>query len=271
MCRTVLAPNGTAPRIERRLIAKRVFDLVAGQRVLDGAARVLAVSRAEDRQLRAMGIPPASIRVIPNAVDLEECVSPPASGGFRARWGIDSEPLVVFLGKLTPRKRLDVVVRAIDRLGRRETRLVIAGNDMGSLGPTRALVHALGLDARVTFAGLLRGRERLEALADADVVVYPSEHEVFGLVPLEALLAGTPVIVAGDSGCGEIVGAVPGGQVVPVGEVDALARAIETVLEAPGRWREDAAASRTPIRSAYGAEVVCEQVERMYREMAADA
>ena len=78
---------------------------------------------------------------------------------------------------------------------------------------------------------MLRGRERLEALADADVVVYPSEHEVFGLVPLEAILSGTPVVVADDSGCAEVVGAIDGGQIVPLGDAAALADAIERVLE----------------------------------------
>ena len=132
----------------------------------------------------------------------------------------------MFLGKLTPRKRVDVLVRAFAQLQRRDAWLVIAGNDMGAGGDTRSLVRSLGLEARTVFTGLLRGQERLDALADADVVVYPSQDEVFGLVPLEALLSGTPVIVAGDSGCGEIVSQTGGGQVVPLGDVDALARAI---------------------------------------------
>src|SRR5438477_176357 len=78
--------------------------------------------------------------------------------------------------------------------------LVVAGNDRGALGDAQSLVKRLGLGFRVVFTGLLACRERLEALADADVVAYVSEHEVFGLVPLEALLAGTPVVVGDDSG-----------------------------------------------------------------------
>src|SRR4030095_9177665 len=89
--------------------------------------------------------------------------------------------------------------------------LVIGGNDMGSGDATRAAVHQLGVEARTIFTDLLQARARLELLASADVVVYPSEHEIFGLVPLEALLAGTPVVVADDSGCGEVVRPVGGG------------------------------------------------------------
>src|SRR6185436_16167317 len=100
---------------------------------------------------------------------------------------------------MTPRKRLDVLVDAFAMLEPRTSRLVIAGNDMGAGDHARARVRSHRLEERVTFAGLLHGSERLHALADADVVVYPGEHEVFGLVAIEALLCGTPVVVADDS------------------------------------------------------------------------
>ena len=268
----VLAPNGTAPRIERRRLAKRVFDVAMGRRILHGAARVLAVSTAEQRQLLALGVDAAVVRVVPNPVDLDEFTSPVARGRFRARFGLPdgpSAPLVMFLGKLTPRKRVDVLARAFAQLDRRDARLVIAGNDMGAGTGTHALVHELGLDARTIFTGLLRGRERLEALADADVLVYPSQDEIFGLVPLEAILSGTPVIVADDSGCGEIVSRTGGGQVVPAGDVEALARAIAAILDAPSSWRAATVPAAGIIRSAFGGDVVCAQLEQVYIDMVA--
>jgi glycosyltransferase involved in cell wall biosynthesis len=130
------------------------------------------------------------------------------------------------------------------------------------------LVDRLGLARRVEFTGLLAARERLEALADADVVVYASEYEVFGLVPLEALLTGTPVIVADDSGCGELVRSVGGGLVVPVGRSDALATAIDDVLTRTSEWRSAAADAGVRIRSTYGEEVVCSRLEEVYAEVA---
>jgi glycosyltransferase involved in cell wall biosynthesis len=265
----VLAPNGTAPLIERRLFAKRVFDRLAGTRVLRGAARVLAVSAAEHAQLRALGVPPLAIQLIPNPVDLEEFEIPVPRGQFRRRYGLTPDPFVLFLGKLTPRKRLDVLVRAFAQIGRTDARLVIAGNDMGAGADTRALVRALGLDERTLFTGLLRAEERLEALADADVMVYPSEHEIFGLAPLEALLSGTPVIVADDSGCGEVVRAAGGGHVVPLGDSVALARAVDDILGRAGAWRRAAADAGVRVRAVYGGEVVSEQLERLYKDMVA--
>jgi glycosyltransferase involved in cell wall biosynthesis len=177
----------------------------------------------------------------------------------------------MFLGKLTPRKRLDVLAQAFAQLGRPEASLVIAGNDMGAGAGARSLVRALGLERRTYFTGLLRAQQRLEALTDAAVVVYPSQHEIFGLVPLEALLSGTPVVVADDSGCGEVVRATGGGQVVPLGDAGALARAINDVLDGPSRWRAAADAAAVRIRAAYGDDGVCAQLEQLYGEMVASA
>jgi len=259
----VLAPNGTAPRIERLRVVKRAFDVAVGQRVIDRAGRVLAVSDSEQQQLASLGVRRTAIALVPNPVDLDEFAKPVQRGRFREQHSLGTEPLVLFLGKLTRRKRVDVLIRAFSQL-QADARLVIAGNDMGSRAPAEALVQSLGLRERTLFTGLLTGAERLEALADADVVVYPSEHEIFGLVPLEAMLSGSPVIVADDSGCGAIVATLRGGQVVPVGSVEALAAAIRRVLDAPAVWRELAAASQTQIRSGFGDAAVCAELEAVY-------
>ena len=262
----VLAPNGTAPRIERRQTAKWVFDQIAGHRVMRQAACVLAVTDAERRQLLDVGVPERVIRVIPNPVDVDEFSSPSAPGRFRQRLGIGRAPLVAFLGKLTPRKKTDDLVKAFAQLRRTDARLVIAGNDMGAEGRTRAVARDCGVTQRTVFTGLLREADRLELLADADVVVYPSSDEIFGLVPLEALLSGTPVVVADDSGCAEVVAVTGGGQVTPLGDARAIARAIERVLEAPAMWQERVTQATGYIRNTYGGPAVSAQLEGLYEE-----
>jgi glycosyltransferase involved in cell wall biosynthesis len=263
----LLAPNGTAPNIERRRLAKRAFDVCFGQRVLDGAARLLAVTEAERHQLADLGVATRRIRVVPNPIELDEFTPAPVRGRFRARLRA-AGPLIVFLGKLTPRKRVDLLIRAFATLADKTATLAIAGNDMGGGAAAHAVARDAGVSFRTTFLGLVSGRDRLELLADADVVVYPSEHEIFGLVPLEALLAGTPVIVANDSGCGEVVSATGGGLVVP-GSVTALSAALGEILADPRRWRSEAAAAAGRVRSRYAPDVVCADLERVYTELTA--
>src|SRR6185369_9429790 len=126
--------------------------------------------------------------------------------------------------------------------------LVIAGNDMGGTAEARQLAASLGIGERTHMTGLLAGRDRLDALTAAAVVVYPSQREIFGLVPLEALLCGTPVIVAGDSGCGEVVRGTGGGQVIPYGDPSALANAIDTALADLPAWHDAASRARPVVR-----------------------
>jgi len=265
----VSAPNGTAARIERRQLLKQVWDTVWGDHDLAGAGAVLAVSQAERAQLLARGVEPQRLRVVPNPLDLDEFEPPPARGHFRQQHDLGNAPLVVFLGKITPRKRIDVLMAAMPRLHMHAARLVVAGNDMGGGTAVGRLAATLGIADRTMFTGLLTGRARLDLLADADVVVYPSAHEVFGLVPLEALLCGTPVVVADDSGCGEVVGGLEGGQVVALGDPAALAAAIDSVLASPQAWRARAAVGASAVRERFGGSVVAEQVDALYRELLA--
>jgi len=126
---------------------------------------------------------------------------------------------------------------------------------------------ALGTDPRVLRLGTLTGRDRLDALAAASVVVYPSKDEVFGLVPLEALLAGTPVIVCSDSGAGEIVGTIGGGHIVPPGDHASLAGAITSILDTNGLWRQRARIAGGRIRQRFGSDAVCDRLDALYREV----
>ncbi len=263
----VSAPNGTAPRLERRHLMKRVWDALWGDADLAHAAAVVAVSEAERRQLHEMGMPPSRVRVVPNPIDLDEFAHVPDRERFRRLWSPGGEPIVLFLGKLTPRKGVERLVAVMPRLAHHRARLVIAGNDMGGLGSVQAAVNVHGLGASTVLAGLLEGRDRLDALAAAAVLVYPSADEAFGLVPLEALLCGTPVVVAGGFGCGEIVGTLEGGQVVPHGDLEAMAAAIDGVLAAPAAWRDRARAAALDIRRRFGADAVAGQLEALYREL----
>ena len=231
---------------------------------MNGAARVLAVTDAERRQLARLGAPP-SVCVVPNPLALEEFEPPPARERFRETWAVKG-PIVAYLGKLTPRKRVDVLVQAFAQL-RVAATLVMAGNDMGSgERVTRAAVNQLRVEARTIFTDLLQARARLGFLASADVVVYPSEHEIFGLVPLEALLAGTPVVVADDSGCGEVIAATGGGLVVK-GERRFASIGHRSHPRCARALEGGGGGGSQARQGTYAPDVVCAQLEQVYAEL----
>jgi glycosyltransferase involved in cell wall biosynthesis len=161
------------------------------------------------------------------------------------------------------------LARAFAALPGGDAMLVVAGNALGAGDALDREAARLGLGPRFCRVGLLRAEDRLSALADADVVVYPSQHEVFGLVPLEAILCGTPVVVSDDSGCGEIVSQVGGGLVTRQGDAGMLSAAIGTVLADPGRWRGEAVAAQAKVRARFAAPAIGERHEALYRELLA--
>ena len=165
------------------------------------ADRVIAISEMVQRRLvRQYGVDPARIRVVYNTVEYGEGPSGP-----RERM-TDGERVVLFLGRVTLQKGPDYFIEAAAKVAHvvPNARFIIAGTgDMLPRIVERAV--ALGIGHRVTFTGFV-GREDGDRLYRmADVFVMPSVSEPFGLVPLEAMKQGTPVIVSRQSGVSEVL------------------------------------------------------------------
>jgi len=223
----VISPYGTAPRIERHQAAKWVFDRLFWDRVFFQARHYHALSRLEKDQLQDLGISPEKISVIYPGVNLEEFSEIPPRGEFRRRYRIpETDKVILYLGRISPRKGIEHLLQAFGAIGGNGFRLVIAGNDWGYQAFLERLARQQGISGRIVFTGLLSGKERLSAYVDADLLVYPSTLEAFGLVPVEALLCGTPVIITRQSGCAEILGKIGDVPIIEYGDVPGLKKCI---------------------------------------------
>jgi glycosyltransferase involved in cell wall biosynthesis len=257
----ILTGHGTIPRIERFQTIKKVYDFMIGKWQLNNAAGYVAVSSAERRSMRRLGLPADKIRVIPNGINPMEQAQ---LGLFRKQWGLDpQEKMILFLGKITPRKGVQHLVRAFARI-RDRARLVIAGNDMGYASKIRSLISELRLQERVLWTGLLNDERKLEAFRDADLTVYPSVNEAFGLVPLESILSGTPVIVCDDDGCGQIIRKTGAGDLVPWGDSRALSFAIRKRLE-EGKKSSELLAAQEKIRIRFDWHLIAQKMTKFYQ------
>lgn len=264
----VFTGNGTVPAIERYVLIKRVLDLFGADAILEHAAACVAVSEAEIPQYTDAGVERTRVRVIPNGIRLSEFADLPPRGSFRRAFGLGDGPLLVFVGKITPRKGVDVLLRALARLPD-AVQLVVAGNFMMPEAPIRAIVEQLHLDDRVRFPGLLLGEARNAAYVDADVVAYPSTDEIFGLVAAEALMCRTPVVVCDDSGCGEVVRAAGGGRLVPYGDPGALAGALQALLDDRAERDRCATSGRRYVEEHLSWERIAAETRELYREVIA--
>jgi glycosyltransferase involved in cell wall biosynthesis len=159
---------------------------------------IVAVSKQVERELLEIGVPSERIRVILNGVDLQEFSPGEAK---RQTWGLpEGVALALFAGNAqTPRKNLDTVLRALAQVP--ELHLVVAGTTTGTTYPQ--LIASLDLSKRVHF---LEHRSDVPELMKAvDLLVFPSRYEPFGLVVIEAMAAGLPVITASTTGAAELV------------------------------------------------------------------
>jgi glycosyltransferase involved in cell wall biosynthesis len=265
----VLTANGTLLRHERKQHLKLLWDMLVSGRIPGRAARCVVVSNAEHRQHLQAGLPADKLVEIPNGLDLGEFSPLPPRGLFRRRLGIAPErPMVVYLGQLSPRKGVEHLVSAFNRDSPAGAVLVVGGNDMGGGRLARAVADP---EAPVHFVGLLEGEERIQLLVDADVLVYPSTAEVFGLVPFEGLLSGTPAVVGDDCGCGELIGGAGAGLLVRHGDVTSLRGRIQQLIEDRAQASDMVERGRSYIRDHFAWPRVAQMHRTMYEQVVAEA
>lgn len=233
----ILQAHGSVLPVFQKEYLKKFYDLVWGYAILSNASKNIAVSKTERDQYIKMHIPESSIEIVPNGIDIPEFSHLPEQGQFRKKYGISpEEKIILYLGRLHKSKGIDYLVDGASSLigtGSRK-KLVIVGSDEGFLESLKDQIERLQISENVIITGALYQTEKLEALVDADVLVYPGPIEIFGLVPFEAIMCGTPVIVSRGCGGGEMIEEAGCGYLVKYGDTDELKERIETLLRDPG-------------------------------------
>jgi glycosyltransferase involved in cell wall biosynthesis len=246
------------------------------QRIAIGVDRVVATTEHERRELITMGADPDAVRVVPCGVDLTRFK--PRSPRLRRRRG---RPRVVVVSRLVERKGIGNVIEAIAELD--DIELVIAGGPPASRLDVdsearrfRSLARRVGVADRVRLVGAVP-RERVPALLQsADVVACCPWYEPFGMVAVEAMACGVPVVASATGGLAEtVVDGVTGALVTPRCPAS-IADGIRRALAAPW-WGEMGAARAERYgwdRVAAATLAVADEVTRQRRrlgERAADA
>jgi glycosyltransferase involved in cell wall biosynthesis len=252
-----LDPSPLNPSIERR--------------VLEASERVITVSEFSKRQLASqLGIPAEHIEVVPNGVD-ERFVPGPADAGLRARYRLGAGPVVLFLGGLKPRKNLPLLLEIWSEVARArsEATLVIAGD--GPLArPLRRQAEALGLSARIVFTGRVPEAEKVAHFQLADVFLFPSALEGFGLAVGEAMSCGLPVVASDRGALPELVVDGRGGFVCAAGDRQALAAATLRLLDQADLRRGFGTFNRERVGLHFRWPRAARRVLEIYEEVRAD-
>lgn len=191
---------------------------------------VVAVSEKVAKELIESGVPPECIRVILNGIDLQEFAP-----GVVDRQKLDlaeNLPLALFAGDIrTARKNLDTVLHALVQVP--ELHLLVVGTIAGS--PYPKLAESLNLAKRVHFLGFRQDVPDL--MKAADFLVFPSRYEPFGLVVLEAMATGLPVVTAATTGASELVTPECGVVLPDPDDIQALAEAMSRLVKCDRQQR----------------------------------
>ena len=171
------------------------------------ASEVIVNSNYMKNELqRLFGLPYEKINVVPNGVNLNLFNGVERDYNFRRRFAMDNEKIILFMGRLVYEKGIQHLISAMPKIlnGYHDSKLVICGKG-GMIDELKAQVNAMGISNKVYFAGYMNGKDVQKMYKAADVAVFPSTYEPFGIVALEAMLSENPIVVSDIGGLNEIV------------------------------------------------------------------
>jgi glycosyltransferase involved in cell wall biosynthesis len=242
----------------------RTLAVLTQRRLFSGIDRIIAVSDSlKKNMVENQGLAASKIEVIHNGVDYERWQEKPPSP--RSQLGLsESDFVVVAVGRLVDWKGHDVLINAAAELrsSRPDIRIAIAGE-----GPMRPrlerLIRAGGLEQSVSLLGHVADVRAL--LAAADLFVLPSLNEPFGIVLLEAMAAGLPVIATNAGGVPEIITDDQNGVLLPPAEAAVLSREISALAADAPRRRRLGDCARITVKERFALEDIIERTEEVYK------
>jgi glycosyltransferase involved in cell wall biosynthesis len=235
------------------------------KKILSRTARVIAVSGAVANSLKRQRIfPVEKIVTIHNGIDIKR---------FKAikKARTDAPLTVGIIGHIAPIKGQDLFVQAAAQIARQreDVEFVIVGEDKSRKGENRAalerLIDQLGVTGRVHLAGWQEDVRR--SLSLFDIFVSASRSEPFGLVILEAMASGVPVVATASEGAVEILEDGVTGSIVPLEDVDGLARAIDALIADAALRRQFTDRALAAVNDRFSLEKMVDATEDLYADV----
>ena len=180
---------------------------------------------------RIFGLPFEKINVIPNGINLTNFSGVERDYDFRRQFAMDNEKIILYLGRLVYEKGVQNLIGAMTKIlsNYHDAKLVICGKG-GMMDELKQEARNLGIENKVYFAGYCDSKKIQKMYKCADIAVFPSTYEPFGIVALEAMLAGVPTVVSDVGGLNEIVEHGVDGMKSYAGNSNSIADSVLTLL-----------------------------------------
>ena len=216
---------------------------------------------------RLFGLPYEKINVVPNGVNTNLFSDVERDYDFRRQYAMDNEKIILFMGRLVYEKGIQNLIAAMPKIlaNYHDAKLIIAGKG-GMIDELRAQVNSLGLENKVYFTGYLSSKNVQKMYKCADISVFPSTYEPFGIVALEAMLSGTPVVVSDIGGLNEIVDHGINGMKSYAGNPNSLADSILTLLFDPKLCSEVVKNAQAKVKTDYNWQKIAQDTHFAYQK-----
>lgn len=232
------------------------------------AKRVIVASYSMKREVEEhFHLPSEKIDVIPNAIDASKYEVNIDRGAVKRKFGIDpGERVVLFIGRLVPQKGAEYLIMATPKIIEQhpEARIVIVGNGWVK-GHLLNLALSTGYSHKITFLGFISDRDLIELTLSSDVLVIPSIYEPFGIVALEGMAAGVPIVASNVGGLSEVIEHDKTGFLAYRESPDSIAWGVNRILSDPGYASWLVQNAKKKIREVYSWEAVARRTIEVYK------
>lgn len=255
--------------LKNHALLKRVMGPIFVRWLLKHSAGVVCASDLEAKHLVTYGASPRRF-VIPLPVPLPEKEG--KREAFRNRHKIPGDAQVVlFMSRVVPNKGLDFLIPALARLKAEFPKLwfVLAGTGASDfVAQVHSWIEERGIRPFTTEVGFVSGQEKLDALAAANIFALPSLNENFGIVIIEAMYAGLPLLISKEVNIAQDIANAKAG-IICSPDVDSVTRHLRTMLDGSVDLRAMVEQGRQLVRTRYQPEVATETLVRIYEELTA--
>ena len=244
-------------------MAVNLYQSFLGKYPLRVADRVISTTNSYATTSRSLW--DVDVDVVPNAVDIDR-FNPQNKGNFiRDKFVEEDEPLALFVGRLVPHKGIGILIRALEYL--QNGKLLIIG-DGPYVNWVKQLTKKLNVEERVVFVGPISDYWLPAYYAATDVVVLPSTSrlEAFGIVGLEAMASGKPLVLSDIPGVRDVISSDEGFIVEPL-DPEAIAHALEKIWDYPENAKQMGLKGRERVVSIFSWKKVSKDVEKIFKEI----
>lgn len=232
---------------------------------LEHASSIHMTSKREVDEASRFGFHLPSVFVVPNGVDFQSSNRYEEGVSASIRKVLKKTPFLLFLGRVSWEKGLDRLIPALSNIP--DVHLIIAGNDEENYRTVlEPLADKFDVKNRITFTGPVYGADKTALLRHAAIVVLPSYSENFGIVVMEAMAAGRPVVVTPEVGLADTVQETGAGLVVE-GKSEKLGEAIKSLLSKPTELEQMGKRGRKAVEDNFTWDAVARKMEMEYYQI----